>query len=318
MNAVKYRSVILAAAVFLTSATPAWAWHGKGHYDATLLALRAVRTDGNLPAFFHAGADTVAHSSLDPDNFTRPIAPDVLHRAESPEHFFDIELLADANMPANRYEFIDLCYRRKLKPNRVGLLPYAVTEWTQRLTVALAEHRKYPENPAIRAKCLLHAGMLAHYAADLCQPLHVTIHYDGRVTAGGKSPRSGIHAKVDALLGKLTGDANAPSPRHAFDANALLTGLHPVAFEAVLPAAMAELRKSSALVDLVYELEKQIPAEADPIAPGSRVEKFSAERMRAAAGFIASLYLTAWRDSAAIKLPWWYRRPYNPPGTAAP
>jgi len=317
MNALKYRHIILAAGIFFAFATSAPAWHGKGHYDVALLALRAARTDGNLPAFFHAGARTVAHSSLDPDNFTRPIAPNALHRAESPEHFFDVELLAEANMPPNRYEFIDLCYRRKLKPNRVGLLPYAITEWTQRLTVTFAEYRKYPDNPTIRAKCLLHAGMLAHYAADLCQPLHVTIHYDGRAT-GGKSPRSGIHAKVDALLGKLAGDANAPSPGKPFDANSLLAGMRPVAFKAVLPATMAELRKSSALVGRVYDLEKQIPAEAAPIAPGSAVEKFSAERMQAAGKFTASLYLTAWHDSADIKLPWWYRRPYNPPGTAAP
>jgi len=40
--------------------------------------------------------------------------------------------------------------------------------------------------------------------------------------------------------------------------------------------------------------------------------------MRAAATFIASLYVTAWQDSAAIELPWWYRRPYNPPQTKPP
>jgi hypothetical protein len=334
MNALKYRSIMSAAAVVLACGATAWGWHGKGHYDATMLALRAVKADGNLPAFFVAGAGTVAHASLDPDNFTRPIAPEALHKAESPEHFFDVDVeslagepLADANIPADRYAFIELCFARGLKPNRVGLLPYAVTEWTQRLTVALAEHRKYPGDPAIRAKCLLDAGMLSHYAADLCQPLHVTIHYDGRSGPDGKSPRSGIHAKVDALLGKLTPDANAAPATSANPtvtispddvapiATALLADVHPAAFGVVLPAVMAEIRRSAALVDRVYELEKQLPAETDPIAPGSAVEKFTTDRMRAATGFIASLYVTAWRDSAAIELPWWYRRPYNPPQT---
>ena len=334
MNALKYRSIMSAAAVVLACGAAAQAWHGKGHYDATMLALRAARADGNLPAFLATGAGTVAHASLDPDNFTRPIAPDALHKAESPEHFFDIDApplagtpLADANFPTDRYAFIELCFARGVKPNRVGLLPYAVTEWTQRLTVALAEHRKYPDNPAIQAKCLLYAGMLSHYAADLCQPLHVTIHYDGRSAPDGKSPRSGIHTKVDALLGKLTPDANANAapPRSANPtvtispddlapiATALLADVHPAAFGAVLPALMAEVRRSSALVGRVYDLEKQLPAETDPIAPGSAVEKFAIDRMRAAAKLIASLYLTAWQDSAAIKLPWWYRRPYNPP-----
>jgi hypothetical protein len=322
MNALKYRSIMSAAAVVLTCGAAAQAWHGKGHYDATMLALRAVKADGNVPAFLIAGAGTVAHASLDPDNFTRPIAPDALHKAESPEHFFDIDVqppagepLADANIPADRYAFIEMCLARGVKPNRVGLLPYAVTEWTQRLTVAFAEHRKYPDDPAIRAKCLLYAGLLSHYAADMCQPLHVTIHYDGRSGPDGKSPRSGIHAKVDALLGKLAGDPNAPPSPQTLDPNAPTVDVHPAAFGAVLPAVMAEIRRSSALVDLVYGLEKQLPAETDPVAPGSAVEKFAIGRMRAAATSIASLYVTAWQDSAAIKLPWWYRRPYNPPQT---
>jgi hypothetical protein len=322
MNALKYRSIMSAAAVVLACGAAAQAWHGKGHYDATTLALRAARADGNLPAFFAAGAGTVAHASLDPDNFTRPIAPEALHKAESPEHFVDIDVEplartppADANIPADRYAFIELCFARGLKPNHVGLLPYAVTEWTQRLTVALAEHRKYPGDPAIQAKCLLYAGLLSHYAADLCQPLHVTIHYDGRCGLDGKSPRSGVHAKVDALLGKLMLDANTPAARPALDANTPPADLHPAAFGAVLPAVMAEVRRSSALVGRVYELEKQLPAETDPITPGSAVEKFAIDRMRAAARLVASLYVTAWQDSAAIELPWWYRRPYNPPQT---
>ena len=335
MNALKYRPIMSAAAAVLACCAAAQAWHGKGHYDATMLALRAAKADANLPAFLAAGAGTVAHASLDPDNFTRPIAPDALHKAESPEHFFDIDVeplaaapLPDANFPPDRYAFIDLCCARGIKPNRLGLLPYAVTEWTQRLTVTFAEYRKYPDDPAIQAKCLLCAGMLSHYAADLCQPLHVTINYDGRADADGKSPRSGIHAKADALLGKLMLDptsppakpspaANAPPGRPALDANSLLAGVRPAAFAAVLPAMMAEIRRSHALVDRVYELEKQLPAETDPIAPGSAVEKFATDRMRAAAGLIASIYMTAWQDSAAIRMPWWYRRPYNPPQTSA-
>ena len=320
MKALKYRSIMSAAAVVLACGAAAQAWHGKGHYDATMLALRAAKADGNFPAFLAAGAGTVAHASLDPDNFTRPIAPDALHKAESPEHFFDIDVkplagahLTDANMPPDRYAFIDLCFARGVKPNSVGLLPYAVTEWTQRLTVALAEYRKYPRDPAIQAKCLIYAGLLAHYAADLCQPLHVTISYDGRPGPDGKSPRSGIHAKIDALLGKLMLDPAPPSARAAIDANSLLADLRPAAFPAVMPAVMAQIRRSAALVDRVYELEKQLPAEADAITTGSDVEKFTIDRARAAALFIASLYLTAWQDSAAIKLPWWHRRPYNPP-----
>ena len=326
MRKARYHLMVLGVAgTVLLVAPAAMAWHGKGHYDATALALRAAARDANLPAFFTQGAAAIAHCSLDPDDFTHPIAPDALHRAESPEHYFDIDVrlpgggtFVDANLPADRYAFIALCCSRGVRPNRVGLLPYAVTEWTQRLTVAFAEHRKYPNDPTIRAKCLIYAGMLSHYAADLCQPLHTTIDYDGRCDANGKSPHSGIHAKTDALLGKLLADANTPADWPRRDANSILAGVRPATFASVLPAVLAEIRRSHALVDRVYAMETRLPAERAPIRSGTEVEKFATGRMRAAAGLIASLYMTAWKDSASIKLPWWYSRPYNPPQTKPP
>ncbi|NTU79540.1 MAG: hypothetical protein HGA45_09075, partial [Chloroflexales bacterium] len=57
-----------------------------------------------VPAFFREGAAAVAHASLDPDCFTRPIAPVELHAAESPEHRFDLELLEGNAPPNRRYE----------------------------------------------------------------------------------------------------------------------------------------------------------------------------------------------------------------------
>ncbi|MCD6364658.1 MAG: hypothetical protein J7M14_02160, partial [Planctomycetes bacterium] len=167
------------------------AWHEPGHERITR-EVAALLPPG-MPAFFRAGASTIVHCSADPDAFTRPIAPPQLHAAESPEHYFDVELLANQTPPPNRYDFIALCNSKGIKPNHVGMLPYAVTEWTQRLMVAFAEYRKWPDNPHVHTKCLVYAGLLAHYAEDACQPLHTTIHYDGRATADGRSPRSGIH-----------------------------------------------------------------------------------------------------------------------------
>jgi len=243
------------------------AWHGKGHYVATTLAVEAAGK--GVPEFFRAAAATVAHCSLDPDLFTRPIGPDAVHAAEAPEHYFDVELLKGAAPPPTRYEFIRLCARSELKPDEVGLLPYAVTEWTQRLTVALAEHRAYGENPHVRTKCLVYAGLLSHYAEDLCQPLHTTIHWDGRAKADGSSPRSGIHRKVDALLGKLD-----------VDRKAVLASLKPAPLDELLPAVLAEIERSNALVDRVYALEKHFPALEEPLERDSPAVGFAAERLR--------------------------------------
>ena len=284
------------AVAILAAGGGAWAWHGQGHDLAARSAVRAARSE--LPAFFVAGAGTVAHCALDPDLFTRPIGPEPLNSTEGPEHFFDVEMLRGAKPPASRYEYLALCCKMGLKPNRVGLLPYAVTEWTQRLTVAFAEHRARPADEHIRAKCLVYAGILSHYAADLTQPLHVTIHWDGRARADGSSPRSGIHAKIDALPDRLSGDREA-----------LVGDLEPAALSDLLAGVLAEIGRSHALVERVYQLADAIPAGSGPLPADSAVAQFTADRMRAAGRFTASLYLTAWKDSAAIKLPAWYKRP---------
>jgi len=285
----------LPVAVILLSAAIATGWCNLGHDKATRTALSAAK--GKLPEFFAAGAVTIAHCSLDPDAFRRPIAPDELHTAEAPEHYFDMELLEGEDPPPDRDGFITLCAKKKLEVSKIGLVPYAVTEWTQRLSVAFAEHRAWPKDRNIQIKCLVYAGLLAHYAQDLCMPLHTTIHYDGRANPDKSSPRTGIHLKVDALLEKC----NTPSEK-------IVKDLRVKRFEKLLAAVIAELKRSHALVDKVYQLEDKLPALEDPIPQGSELESFTRERLRAAAGFTASLYITAWENSKDIKLPEWHER----------
>jgi len=270
------------------------AWHGPGHIRATTLAGEAVKAD--MPAFFTAGIETVAHCAADPDLFRLRDNPE-LRDAEVPEHFIDLELLESEKLPRTRSEFVALCARRKLDPAKVGALPYAIVEWTQRLTIALAEHRRWPDNPHIRAKCLVYAGLLSHYAQDACQPLHTTIHYDGKAAADGTSPRSGIHAKADALIQK----APAPAPAHK---------AKPAAFDDLFASVVARVRDSHRLVEEVYQIGDAfsvLDGEA-PLPAGSPAAAFASERLTACADFTASLYLTAWRNSAKLELPEWHKR----------
>ncbi len=293
--------------VLLSSATapPALAWHGEGHRRATRLAVASLPDD--VPVFFRTGAVAVAHCSLDPDAFTRPIGPDDLHRTEAPQHYFDLERLGDTPIPARRYDLLMWCGKRDIHPSKVGLAPYAIVEWTQRLSVALAEHRRWPDSPHITNKALVYAGILAHYAEDLCMPLHTTIHYDGRLKPDGSSPRSGIHHKVDALLGKLPTNVAL-----RIDARAVQP------FEALLPAVINQLQASHALVDRVYQLERQLPDLDKPLPRDGPVAAFAVERLKASATFAARLMLTAWRDSARITLPEWHQRNEDAPVPGLP
>jgi hypothetical protein len=279
-----------------------------------------------MPEFFRNGREMFDGIVHDPDLFTRPIAPPQLHDVEALNHYFDLEPLAGEKLPLTRYEFLEIVYRKKLQPSKVGLLPYAVVECTQRLSVVFAECRQHPNDKVIQAKCLVYAAELAHYAQDLCQPLHATIDYDGRAKADGSSPHSGIHAKIDRLMGQLT---EAPTQLPAeLKPYALTTPLKDTSNPTTQPktreevqahrkaetarahelmdAVMAELHRSHDLVDKVYAMEKDLPADwKTPLPPN--VEAFARERLQRAAQFTANLFLTAWQDSEYIEFPQWHR-----------
>jgi hypothetical protein len=275
----------------------AYAYDGPGHHLATLAAVAGLPEE--MPAFFRAAAPAIANGSMDPDVFKLEQLPQ-LRNAEYPEHYFDMELLKGRTPPPLRYAFLDLCAKEGLAPSRVGTLPYAVTEWTQRLTVAFAELRRWPDNMRLRQKCIVYAGILSHYAEDATQPLHVTIDYDGRALAGGKSPRSGIHAKVDALIQKVPGELGDPGE--------VAGRIRPEAFDDLWSAVLAQLNRSHALVDRTYDLEPLLPGRQDPLPDDVKVVEFARDRLEAAAWFTASLYLTAWRDSERLGLPDWHIR----------
>jgi len=297
MGATRERLVFVGAAavaVVLLAGGVAYGYDGPGHHLATRAAVAALPDD--VPCFFRAAGPAIANGSMDPDVFKLEELPQ-LRNAEYPEHYFDMELLKGRTPPPLRYQFIDLCAKERISPSKVGTLPYAVVEWTQRLTVAFAEYRRWPEKARLRQKCIVYAGILAHYAEDTTQPLHVTVDYDGRVLEGGKSPRSGIHAKVDALIQKLEVEPVEVAGR-----------VKPEAFGDLWPAVLAQLNRSYGLVDRTYELEQLLPGREDPLPEDVKVVEFARDRLEAAARFTASLYLTAWCDSAKLPLPEWHIR----------
>jgi hypothetical protein len=283
----------VAALVLLASGT-AWAYDGPGHYLATQIAVAGLPSE--MPAFFRGAGPALASGSMDPDVFKIDELPQ-LRSGEYPEHYFDLEVLKGQAPPALRYQFVDLCAKEGIQPSKVGTLPYALAEWTQRLTLAFADYRRYPDSRRLQAKCIVYAGILAHYAEDATQPLHTTIDYDGRAKADGKSPRSGIHAKVDALIEKVPA---APAE--------IAAKIKPEAFEKLWPAILEQLDRSHALVDKTYELEPLLPGRYERLGDDARVIEFGRDRLQAAAQLAASLCLTAWRDSAKLPLPDWHVR----------
>lgn len=277
-------------------AAPSRAWWPEGHSIVAEAAVRSLPAD--VPAFFREGGVTVAHLAQDPDVFKNRSVSE-LNRAEQPEHYIDWEFLKGSALPPDRLGYLSLLARLQVDPLAAGTLPYSVTEWTSRLQLAFAEHRRWPKLEPIRAKCLVYAGILSHYSGDLCMPLHTTIHHDGRARADGTSPRSGIHARVDSLIERLE-----------LRPGALARAVRPESYESVFPAVLREIERSRALIDRTYELEPSLPTANPPAGwrPSKEVRDFAEERAGAAVRFTASLYLTAWRLSEKTTFPDWHRR----------
>ena len=244
-----------------------------------------------VPTFFRQGGAVASNVVFDPDLFkNRGVA--TLDHAEHGEHYFDLEYLKGRPIPAKRYDFIALCQELDLDPGRVGFAPYSIAEWTERLTVAFAELRKWPENEAVQQKCLVYAGFIAHYAEDICQPLHATVHFDGMKQEDGTKVGQGIHERVDSAVERL-----------GFTPQDLAAEQQPVAFDSLMGSVVDQIEESNGMVDAVYALMGQWED-----GENAEVRALAEARARRAVHFTASLYLTAWRDSEGIRLPGWLQR----------
>ena len=291
------RFIFLLALPLAILVRPARAWWPQGHSIIAAGAVSALPDE--MPDWFRAGAGQIAHDAQDPD-LQKNRALEIMTEREYPQHFFDWELVGMETLPPTRRAFYADCAKRGLNPFDVGELPYAIAEWTQRLTMDFAEARRYPDNLYIRNKTLVTAGILSHYSGDATMPLHVTNDYDGRVKADGSSPKTGIHAKVDGLIETL----NLTPAQLATNQN-----IEPL--PALFPGIEAQMRESYGHIAQTYALETQLPDGKDAkISPAVAV--FTLERGRTASRFTAQLFLTAWRDSEKIKLPDWLKRDDSP------
>lgn len=289
-----FRSTLLAGALLAISASPSFAWFPKGHSIIARSAARVV--PAAVPAWFREGASQIAHHSQDPDvqkNRDLPLMTEV----EAPRHYIDWELLQSNPLPEKRAGYFALLARLKQSPDDVGELPYALREWSERLAMDFAEARKYPDNPYIRAKTLVTAGVLSHYSGDCEMPLHVTLDFDGRHLPDGSSPKTGIHAKVDSLVERVNPSLGELESNQT---SAPITDLW--------PAIQAEIMSSRSHINQTYALEAQLPPAKGAWSPSPQVRAFTVERTRAGVGFTSRLFAWAWAKSAMIKLPDWLER----------
>jgi hypothetical protein len=281
------KSAFIAAGLLAVAlAGAARGWWVKGHESVAEAAAAGLPEE--VPAFFRAAGKQLAHYSGDPDRWKNPAARH-LRAAEGPDHFLDLENYQGQELPADRYKAIGLLIRLGEQPDKTGMLPYAIMENYDRLSCAFYDLRAEPKSAAVQAKCLVHAGTLAHLTGDCVMPLHTTRDYDGRPGSGGKVVQKGIHAKIDAF-----------PERNGLGAEEIGRGLKARAIDDVWAYVLATLRKSHEHVERCYEFDRA--GAIDKPTPESRA--FILERCRAGAQFTMDLWYSAWLRSATMPKPY--------------
>jgi hypothetical protein len=260
-------------------------WWVVGH--GTIADAAAAGLPDDAPAFFRQGGRQLAHLAGDPDRWKNPKAPH-LRAAESPDHFLDLENFRGKDLPADRWKAIALLQDLKQDPEKTGMLPYAILENYERLCCAFRDCRDTPDDPAVRAKCLVYAGVLSHLTGDLAMPLHTTRDYDGRKGADDKVEQKGIHARIDAF-----------PERNGLTAEEMSRGLKAVEVDDVRGRVLKALNESHAQVDRCYELDRAGAFEKAT----EEGRKFILERCRAGAQLTEDLWYTAWVQSAKLPKP---------------
>lgn len=222
-----FRSSLLLVPVVLALARTAYGWDYEVHRVANQLALAALPT--NFPAFVHepAAAERIAFLAGEPDRW-RNVADLTFRHATGPDHYIDLEELADyglnaETLPQFRGDFIaKLALVRHANPARfpaidsnrnqdhtrelVGLLPWVMAENFGQLKSGFSCLKAFEEDGGTaeeianaRANIVYIMGIMGHFAADASQPLHTTIHHHGWTgdNPRGYSTNRNIHSWID-------------------------------------------------------------------------------------------------------------------------
>jgi hypothetical protein len=274
--------LLAATLAVLLPAGLAWTWWVNGHGSIAEAAAAGLPDD--MPRFFRVAGKQLYHLAGDPDRWKNPSCKH-LRAAEAPDHYIDLEDFAGKDLPADRYKAIALLQRLKQRPERTGMLPYAIMENYDRLSVAFYDYRADKDNPAIQAKCIVYAGILSHLTGDCAMPLHTTRDYDGRRDKDGTFLQKGIHAKIDAF-----------PERHGLTAEQISRGLKAKKIDDVWEHVVARVHESHRLVGKCYDMDREGAFDK----PTRESRQFILDRCRVGAQFTMDLWYTAWLRSATM------------------
>lgn len=256
----------------------ACAWGREGHEMITAAAIRTLPEP--LRSYFRRHQFYLVGHASDPDVLSSEDPREHVH------HFTD----ADAY---DRYPFAHL--RREFviedrAPNRTELENGDAIWQINRLALRLTADFRGADWTSANHD----AVFLAHYAADLTQPLHTTANYDGQQTG-----QDGIHKRFETDVVRINADR---WKLHATPAAAI-----PQLRERIFSELLKSYSASRAVFadDLrartgrTYTSPDFLPAFSALAAP------LAETRLEDAANFVGSLWYTAWLDAGKPDLSAW-------------
>lgn len=248
----------------------ACAWGPRGHRLVNEHAIRTLPPE--LRPFFEAHRDWLIANATLPDDWMDN------DPSEWPHHHIAMERYARKfeQMPPTREEVVARAGKDFVEHNGdvIWWLPHA----THQLAEAMrARHRE---------EILVWAVAVAHYAADLSQPLHTTENYDGQL-----SGQRGVHVKFETQTVNYAADflkLEPAPPRLLADP-----------FNSVLAQAERSFRR----IDEVLKADRQA-RNMDQTRGAtysalmvSKLNTLMKEQLEAGATLAGSLWLTAWVEA---------------------
>ncbi len=205
----------------------------------------------------------------DPDDLAKQ------ERDEGPHHYTDAEAYEKYPFPKLRQQFVVEGRGPTAAQLKEGTSIWEIELYSRRLSDDWRRHKW--------AQADRDAIFLAHYAADLTQPLHTVVNYDGQFTR-----QAGIHARFESDLVNALADRWTLKPAPA----RLETNVRARIFEEFLASYNARLQVFAADARAVRGRSYVNPAyqaaflkSAGPLAE---------QRLEAAVSFVSSLWYTAW------------------------
>lgn len=266
----------------IASVSPSFAWGTKGHTWTCENAV-ALLPDGPLKEYIRSQLGRIAVSSLTPDFQWKDGSNGTF---EKPNHYIDLENIAPnpepTDLPRTRIEASRLYTRLGLKHSDGGFLPWRIEEMYLELVNA------FKTRPDDIALC---AGALSHYAADATQPLHTTIHYDGRTDRreDGRKFLQGIHVDYEITFVE---DRNIE-----FRQSSLALARPARKLDDVFGEAVRVIFAAHSKVDGLYAVAEAHQGEGKYAAWERELGAMTRGQLAEAATFTASLWLTAWEEA---------------------